>query len=66
MHMFISFDGLNGLKLENITDLALKELRERIWRMWPDGVESVPASHSEVYVKFRNQPWDMSGPNHLV
>jgi hypothetical protein len=64
--MFISFDGLNALKLENITELALRELRERIWRMWPDGVESQPASPSEVLVKFRNQPWDMSGPNHLL
>ncbi|TFK30428.1 hypothetical protein FA15DRAFT_8331 [Coprinopsis marcescibilis] len=66
LHLFISFQGYNELRLENITELALRELREKIWPMWPDGVESQPISVNECLVKFRNHPWDMAGPNHLI
>ncbi|RXW15508.1 hypothetical protein EST38_g10347 [Candolleomyces aberdarensis] len=66
VHMFISFTGYNELRLENITELALKELREKIWPVWEDGVDSQPVGAHECVVKFRNQPWDMSGPQHLT
>jgi hypothetical protein len=64
--MFISFSGYNELRLENITELALKELREKIWPIWEDGVDSQPVGAHECVVKFRNQPWDMSGPQTLM
>lgn len=66
VHLFFSFVGSNEIKLENVTEFAMKELREKIWPLWPDGVESQPTSSSECSVKFRNQPWDMSGPNYLT
>jgi len=64
--MFITFQGYNELRLENITDYALKELRERILPLWQDGIETQPVGANECVVKFRNQPWDMSGPNYLM
>jgi len=66
VHLFFSFIGSNEIKLENVTEFAMNELREKIWPLWPDGVESQPTSSSECSVKFRNQPWDMSGPNYLT
>ncbi|KAF9015147.1 hypothetical protein BDQ17DRAFT_1535872 [Cyathus striatus] len=62
LHMFISFHGFNELRLENITELALKELRTTIWPLWSDGIESDTVTNHACTVKFRNAPWDMNGP----
>ncbi|KAG2023511.1 hypothetical protein CC2G_001157 [Coprinopsis cinerea AmutBmut pab1-1] len=66
VHMFISFHGQNEIRLENVTELAMKELREKIWCLWPDGADAQMLSPDECVVRFRNQPWDISGPNYLT
>ncbi|KAF6766050.1 hypothetical protein DFP72DRAFT_1057244 [Ephemerocybe angulata] len=66
LHMFVSFHGYNELHLENITEYALKELREIIWPLWDEGIEAQTVTTSECIVRFRNQPWNMAGPNFLM
>ncbi|TFK41174.1 hypothetical protein BDQ12DRAFT_710985 [Crucibulum laeve] len=65
LHMFVSFHGYSEMRLENITELALRELRAVIWPKWTDGVESDTVNNHTCNVRFRNSPWDMSGPKAL-
>lgn len=66
VHMFLSFHGYNELHLEGITELALKELRLKIWNRWSDGIESDTVDNHRCVVRFRNAPWDMGGPKYLL
>lgn len=63
LHMIISFHGYNELHVEHILPLALEELRTHIWPLWTDGLESDTIVGHTCIVKFRNTPWDLSGPN---
>lgn len=66
LHMFLSFHGYNELHLEGITELALKELRSKIWNRWADGIESDTVDNHRCIVRFKNAPWDMGGPKYLL
>jgi hypothetical protein len=66
VHMFLSFHGYNELHLEGITELALKELRLKIWTRWSDGIESDTVDNHRCVVRFRSAPWDMGGPKYLL
>lgn len=61
-HLFLSFCGFNELRLGNISTLALKEMQETIWPLWPGGATSQVVNYTAI-VKFFNDPWDLSGPN---
>ncbi|KAJ3564384.1 hypothetical protein NP233_g8327 [Leucocoprinus birnbaumii] len=61
-HLFISFHGFNELQLGNISTLALKEMQETIWPLWPTGATSEVVNYTAI-VRFHNDPWDMAGPN---
>lgn len=60
-HMYVSFHGYNELRLENISQLALREIRDIILPRWEDGIESDIVKDSVCIVKFREAPWDMGG-----
>ncbi|KAG6813804.1 hypothetical protein H0H92_007216 [Tricholoma furcatifolium] len=61
LHMFMSFIGNNELRIENIMEPGLLELRSTILPMWPDGVD-VDTQHGHDWtVKFRNNPWTLEG-----
>ncbi|KAF5317837.1 hypothetical protein D9611_014735 [Ephemerocybe angulata] len=60
--MFVSFHGYNELHLENITEYALKELREIIWPLWDEGIEAQTVTTSECIVRFRTSPGTWQGP----
>ncbi|KAF9568403.1 hypothetical protein CPC08DRAFT_403980 [Agrocybe pediades] len=62
-HMMISFHNYNELHIEHIILVGLEEMRRVIWPMWPDGIESDSVSGHTCIVKFRNTPWDLSGPD---
>lgn len=66
LHMFMSFNGYNELHVENVSELGLSEMRQQIWSLWAEGIESQPVSEQGTIVKFRGHPWDMSGPNALM
>ncbi|GLB36137.1 hypothetical protein LshimejAT787_0304250 [Lyophyllum shimeji] len=57
LHMFMLFIGNNELRLENIMDPAMRELRATILPMWPDGVEADSQHGHDWTVRFRNNPW---------
>ncbi len=61
--MIVSFHGYNELHIEHVLQLALDELRKIIWPLWPPGVDSDSVVGHTCIVRFRNAPWDMSGPN---
>lgn len=61
-HLFISFHGFNELRLGNVSTLALKEMQETIWPLWPAGATSEVVNYTAI-VKFNDDPWDMAGPN---
>ncbi|KAF5356056.1 hypothetical protein D9756_003754 [Leucocoprinus leucothites] len=61
-HLFISFHGFNELQLGNISTLALKEMQETIWPLWPGGATSEVVNYTAI-VRFNADPWDMAGPN---
>ena len=66
VHMFVSFQGWNELHFENITEFGLQEIRSMIFPLWEDGIENQIVTSTECIVKFRNQPWDTTGPNSLM
>ncbi|KAF8078638.1 hypothetical protein FPV67DRAFT_68256 [Lyophyllum atratum] len=61
--MFMVLIGNNELRLENIMDPAMRELRASILPMWPDGVESDSQHGHDWTVRFRNNPWALHGQN---
>ncbi|KAF8974047.1 hypothetical protein BDZ97DRAFT_1648230 [Flammula alnicola] len=62
-HMLVSFHGYNELHIEHVMKKALDDLRNVIWPLWNDGIESDSVQGHTCIVKFRNAPWDLSGPN---
>lgn len=60
-HLFISFHGFNELQLGNISTLALKEMQETIWPLWPAGATSEVVNYTAI-VRFNDDPWDLAGP----
>lgn len=50
------------MHLANISTLALREMEETIWPLWPGGATSHVVNYTAI-VNFFNDPWDMSGPN---
>ncbi|KAG6842224.1 hypothetical protein C0991_000194 [Blastosporella zonata] len=63
LHMFMSFIGNNELRVENIMEPGLHELRSTIIPMWPDGVELDAQRGHDWAVKFKNNPWSLQGPH---
>jgi len=61
--MIVSFHGYNELHIERILKRALDEMRKVIWPLWPDGIESDVVTGHTCITRFRNSPWDLSGPN---
>ena len=61
--MIVSFHGYNELHIEHILELALEEMRQVIWPLWPDMLESDVVVGHTCIARFRNTPWDLSGPN---
>ncbi|KAG5731577.1 hypothetical protein E4T56_gene3789 [Termitomyces sp. T112] len=62
LHMFMSFVGNNELRIENVMEPGLRELRSTILPMWTDGVDSDTQHGHDWTVKFRNNPWSFQGP----
>ncbi|KAG6898114.1 hypothetical protein C0992_005441 [Termitomyces sp. T32_za158] len=63
LHMFMSFIGNNELRIENIMEPGLRELRSTILPMWPDGIDLDAQVGHDWTVKFRNNPWSFQGPH---
>ncbi|KAG6857546.1 hypothetical protein H0H87_000145 [Tephrocybe sp. NHM501043] len=63
LHMFMSLIGNNELRVENIMEPGLHELRSTIIPMWPDGVELDAQRGHDWTVKFKNNPWSLEGSN---
>ncbi|KAG5647973.1 hypothetical protein DXG03_007007 [Asterophora parasitica] len=63
LHMFMLLIGNNELRLENIMDPALRELRSTILPLWPEGVESDSQHGHDWTVRFRSNPWTLQGPH---
>jgi hypothetical protein len=42
--------------------MALKEMQETIWPLWPGGATSQVVNYTAI-VKFFNDPWDLAGLN---
>ncbi|KAG6851072.1 hypothetical protein H0H93_002964 [Arthromyces matolae] len=63
LHMFVSFIGNNELRIENLMEPGLQELRATILPMWPPGIELDAQRGHDWTVKFRNNPWTLQGPN---
>ena len=61
--MLVSFHGYNELRIEHVMKKALDDLRSVIWPLWSEGIESDIVQANNCIVKFRNNPWDMGGPN---
>ncbi|PBK77336.1 hypothetical protein ARMSODRAFT_949248 [Armillaria solidipes] len=61
--MFMTFHGNNELVVEHITEAAMSEIRQQIFGIWKDGIESDEQRDSIWRVKFKNTPWNMSGPH---
>ncbi|KAG6911974.1 hypothetical protein DXG01_000222 [Tephrocybe rancida] len=61
LHMFMSLIGNNELRLENIMEPGLLELRATILPMWPDGIELDAQRGHDWTVKFKNNPWSLEG-----
>ncbi|KAF5385193.1 hypothetical protein D9615_001511 [Tricholomella constricta] len=66
LHMFMLLIGNNELRLENVMDPALRELRSTIVPRWPDGVESDSQHGHDWTVRFRNNPWTLQGPKAMT
>ncbi|KAF8198966.1 hypothetical protein BJ912DRAFT_1055087 [Pholiota molesta] len=62
-HMMVSFHGYNELRIEHVMKKALDDLRNLIWPLWKDGIETDIVLNNTCIVKFKNNPWDMGGPN---
>ncbi|KAF9478530.1 hypothetical protein BDN70DRAFT_859951 [Pholiota conissans] len=62
-HMLVSFHGYNELRIEHVMKKALDDLRIHIWPLWKDGIETDTVMNNTCIVKFKNNPWDMGGPN---
>lgn len=60
--MFVTFKGDSELLLENTLDHARKEIESKIFSLWPHGVEA-QIRGSTWSIRFRNAPWNMSGPD---
>lgn len=61
--MMISFHNYNELHIDHIILAGLEEMRQVIWPMWPEGLESETVTGHTCIVKFRNTPWDLGGPS---
>jgi hypothetical protein len=61
--MMVSFHGYNELRIEHVMKKALDDLRNLIWPLWKDGIETDIVLNNTCIVKFKNNPWDMGGPN---
>lgn len=59
----MTFHGNNELVVEHITEAAMSEIRQQIFGIWKDGIESDEQRDSIWRVKFKNTPWNMSGPH---
>lgn len=66
VHMFVSFRGNNELRVENISEVARAELRERILPMWQHGTQLEEIRGYHWIVKFNNAPWDLRGADASV
>ena len=64
--MFVTFKGDSELLLENTLDHARKEIEEEIFAVWPHGLESSQSRGSNWKIRFKNAPWNMSGPDVVV
>ncbi|KAJ7492634.1 hypothetical protein FB451DRAFT_541720 [Mycena latifolia] len=62
-HMFVTFKGDSELLLENTLEVARHEIEKEIFPLWPHGVESSQFRDSNWKIRFRNAPWNMSGPD---
>ncbi|KAJ7125593.1 hypothetical protein C8R43DRAFT_710498 [Mycena crocata] len=63
-HMFVTFKGDSELLLENTIETARKEISQKIVPLWPHGLEtSHLAGGTDWTLKFKNAPWNMSGPD---
>jgi len=60
-HMFVTFKGDGELLLENTLDKARPDIQQVI-AMWPHGAET-QFRGSTWSIRFRNSPWNMSGPD---
>lgn len=60
--MFVTFKGDSELLLENTLEHARKEIESKIFTLWPHGVEA-QIRGSTWSIRFRNSPWNMSGPD---
>jgi len=63
--MFVTFKGDSELLLENTLDYARQEIEKEIFPLWPHGVETQVRGFDWI-VRFRNAPWNMSGPDVAV
>jgi hypothetical protein len=61
-HMFVTFKGDSELLLENTLEHARQEIEKKIFPLWPHGAET-QFRGSDWIVRFRNAPWNMSGPD---
>ncbi|KAJ6604636.1 hypothetical protein DFH09DRAFT_1300825 [Mycena vulgaris] len=62
-HMFVTFKGDSELLLENTLENARTEIAKKIFPLWPHGVETSQTRDSNWKIRFRNAPWNMSGPD---
>ncbi|KAF7347846.1 hypothetical protein MVEN_01542200 [Mycena venus] len=64
-HMFVTFRGDSEVLLENTLENARGEIERKIFPLWPHGVET-QFRGSDWILRFRNAPWNMSGPDVAV
>ncbi|KAK1229699.1 hypothetical protein PQX77_007261 [Marasmius sp. AFHP31] len=61
--MFLTLHGSDEIHIENLSELAMQEIRSTIFPIWPYGMVLDELRDLDWRVRFNNSPWSATGVN---